>query len=71
MKDRYEGMDLDELEMELGDLNYAIAREMRRIEEEHRPGSDELHLENIKLLKEERTYVRKLVMERTRELMSE
>ena len=63
--DHYSEMDIDELEMELVDINRAIKYE------EYRAGryySDvAIYFQNIKKLREEAAYVRKLI----KELMNE
>lgn len=65
--DHYDGMDIDELEFELEDLNRAIENEMSWLTDAFGLETKQVAKENIRKLKEERAYVRKLI----RELMCE
>lgn len=60
--DHYDGMDIDELEMELEDLNHAIENEQSWLTCLV-GGALEVAKENVRKLKEERAYVRKLIRE--------
>lgn len=64
--DHYAEMDIDELEFALEDLNHAIENEMSWLSC-LLGGALEVAKENVRKLKEERAYVRKLI----RELMAE
>ena len=65
--DRYKEMDIDELEFELVDICNAIDVEQHRMNQCFYDYDIAKHMENIKHLKEEAAYVRKLM----RELMDE
>lgn len=61
--DNYAEMDIDELEFALEDLNRAIENEKSWLPTCLTPEAMDLVKSNIKKLKEERAYVRKLIKE--------
>jgi len=65
--DHYDGMDIDELEFELEDLNNVIHREKDRLSHTCSPVRIEKHFDAIYKLEAEADYVRK----RIKELMDE
>ena len=65
--DHYDGMDIDELEFSLEDIERAIENEMFWLADAHSTEIRELAKQNITKLREEAAYVSKLI----RELMYE
>lgn len=61
--DHYDGMDIDELEMELEDICNAIAVEQHRMNQCFYDYDIARHMENIRKLHREAVYVRKLMKE--------
>lgn len=61
--DHYDGMDIDELEFELEDLDRAIENEKSWLTVCDSPEAKAVVMEKVRKLKEERAYVRKLIKE--------